>query len=145
MKLGEYMRNMRMQNGYSLRDVVQKSKGMLDKTTISRIEKNSRTPSLRAVYALSKIYRVKMDDVAEIALGKKTIAGPPPFSISAGEKLMVENYRRLSKKEKLLISDLAAALATRTDSCGMNMATSASNILETFPCPAHEELEQPRA
>lgn len=132
MKLGEFLRNMRKQNGYSLREVVLKSKGMLDKTTVSRIEKDARMPSLRAVYALSKIYRVKMEAIAEMALGKKLEPTAMPFSMSASEKEMIMNFRRLSKKEKNLFAELLAMLAAHSKAVGLNIATSSANVMETL-------------
>lgn len=50
------MRKMRIQRGLSLGDVVEKSKNQIDKTTLSRVERNERGVSLTAAYLLSKIY-----------------------------------------------------------------------------------------
>ena len=89
---------------------------MLDKTTVSRIEKNARVPSLRAAYAFSRIYRVKMENIAELALNKKLIPGPPPFAVSDNERELLEKIRSLPRTKRNLVIEIVGCFVQRCDS-----------------------------
>ena len=115
MKVGTYLKEMRGQSGLSLRQVVMMSAGMLDKTTVSRVEKNERVPSLRAAYAFSRIYRIRMENIAELALDRKLIPGPPPFAVSDSEKEMLEKIRRLPKPRRALIAEIIHCIDIHCD------------------------------
>lgn len=116
MSVGDYIRELRSQSGLSLRQVVLMSDEMLDKTTVSRIEKNARVPSLRAAYAFSRIYRVKMENIAELALNKKLIPGPPPFAVSDNERELLEKLRSLPRARRNLAIEIIGCLVQRCDS-----------------------------
>ena len=116
MSVGDYLRELRSQSGLSLRQVVMMSDEMLDKTTVSRVEKNSRTPSLRAAYAFSQIYRVKMENIAEMALDKKLMPGPAPFAVSDNERELLEKLRSLPRTRRNLIFDVVGCITQHCES-----------------------------
>jgi transcriptional regulator with XRE-family HTH domain len=111
MKTGDYLRNLREQKDLSMRQVMIRSQGLLDKTTISRIEKNERSLSLRAAYAFSKIYQSKLSDLAEIELGVKIPDGDPPMTVSAMEKDLLRQFRRLGRARKTMAMEVVLGLA----------------------------------
>lgn len=115
MSVGDYLRELRSQSGLSLRQVVLMSGEMLDKTTVSRIEKNTRVPSLRAAYAFSRIYRVKMENIAELALNKKLIPGPPPFAVSDSERELLKKLRSMPRARRNLATEIIGCLDQRCD------------------------------
>lgn len=118
MDIGGYLKNLREQKDLSMRQVMIRSKGLLDKTTISRIEKNKRRLSMRAAYAFSKIYGTPLDDIAEREIGISLGESPPPLVVSSLEKLLLERFRQLSRSRKLLVLDIVTGLsllATRDD------------------------------
>ena len=56
MDSGTYLRKLRLKHKLSLDDVVELSCNQIDKTTLSRVERNERGVSLRNAFFLSKIY-----------------------------------------------------------------------------------------
>ena len=116
MSAGDFLKELRSQSGLSLRQVVLMSNEMLDKTTVSRIEKNARTPSLRAAYAFSQIYRVKMENIAELALDKRVIPGPPPFAVSDHERELLEKLRALPRVRRNLVVEIIGCLVQHSES-----------------------------
>ena len=71
MDFGKYIRNQRLKNGYTIRDIVDMSAGVMDKTTISRIERNERKVSLKAAYFFSELYDIDMKTLAKKSLGEE--------------------------------------------------------------------------
>ncbi len=55
----------------TIRDVVAMTGEEIDKTTISRIERDERKISLKAAFYFSKIYELPMEEIAKKALGPK--------------------------------------------------------------------------
>lgn len=53
---GTYLRKLRLKHGMSLDDIVERSRGQIDKTTLSRTENNQRRVSLKMAFLLSEIY-----------------------------------------------------------------------------------------
>ncbi|MFH1537725.1 MAG: helix-turn-helix transcriptional regulator [bacterium] len=76
MDTGKYLRKMRKQRGLSLGEVVEKSKNQIDKTTLSRIERNERGVSLTAAYLLSKIYGEDFEDFSRKILQLRGVKLP---------------------------------------------------------------------
>jgi transcriptional regulator with XRE-family HTH domain len=69
MSFGPYLRKLREKADYTIRDVVEMCDGGLDKTTISRIERDERKMSLLAAYIFSEIYDMDIKALAKKALG----------------------------------------------------------------------------
>ena len=72
MDFGKYIRNQRLKNGYTIRDIVEMSGDSLDKTTISRIERNERKVSFKAAYVFSELYDIDLKTLAKKSLGEET-------------------------------------------------------------------------
>jgi transcriptional regulator with XRE-family HTH domain len=71
MDFGKYIRNQRSNKGYTIHDVVEMTGGTLDKTTISRIERNERKASLKAAFFFSELYDIDMKTLARKSLGEE--------------------------------------------------------------------------
>jgi transcriptional regulator with XRE-family HTH domain len=69
MTAGEFLKKQRLSKGMTIRDVVEMACEEIDKTTISRIERNERKLSLKAAYYFSQIYGLSLDDIAKKELG----------------------------------------------------------------------------
>ena len=104
------MRKLRLQQGLSIRDVVSASEDMLDKTTLSRIERDERGLSLKAAYCLSRIYNVDMETLAQIVLKKKVSHQRAPFDTSAAERKFLKKHRALSRKHQRIVMEITNGL-----------------------------------
>ncbi len=71
MKIGSYLKGLREKAGLTIRDVVAMTGEEIDKTTVSRIERDERGLSLKAAYYLSEIYGVDIQEIATKMLGSK--------------------------------------------------------------------------
>ncbi len=100
--LGKKLREIRLQKGLSIQDVVGLSGGMLDKTMLSRLERNERGISLRGAYCLSKIYGIEMETLAEMAIGREVVIREIPFDTSPEERDMILRFRSLDGKYRKL-------------------------------------------
>jgi transcriptional regulator with XRE-family HTH domain len=90
MDFGKYIKSQRLKSGLTIRDVVARTGDVLDKTTISRIERNERNVSLKAAFFFSEIYGIDMKTIAKKFMGdeakihkvkvdkKKRLRGRPP-------------------------------------------------------------------
>ena len=111
MSLGNYLKRLRQQNGLTIKQVVDMSHDILDKTTISRIERDERGISLKAAYAFAKIYNVSLDELCEYVLGRKIDLTHVPFETSDDERLLLENYRYLSSQRKKSVHEVVRGLS----------------------------------
>lgn len=111
MTTGEYLRNLREQKDLSMRQVMIRSQGLLDKTTISRIEKNQRRVSMRAAYAFARIYEVPLEEIAAVEIKKAIPQKEAPLVVSSLEKSLLERFRQLPRSRKLMMLDMATGLA----------------------------------
>ncbi|MFA6449651.1 MAG: helix-turn-helix transcriptional regulator [bacterium] len=71
MAIGSYLKGLRKKAGLTIRDVVEMSGDEIDKTTISRIERDERGLSLKAAFFFSEIYEVSIEELAKKMLGAK--------------------------------------------------------------------------
>ncbi len=69
MELGAYLKGLRKKAGLTIRDVVEMANEEIDKTTVSRIERNERGLSFKAAYYFSQIYGISLDELAKKMLG----------------------------------------------------------------------------
>jgi len=65
MAIGAYLKGLRKKAGLTIRDVVEMTGEEIDKTTISRIERDERGLSLKAAFFFSEIYGADLDDMAK--------------------------------------------------------------------------------
>ena len=114
MSLGQYLKRLRQQNGLTINEVVEQSEKLLDKTTVSRIERDERGVSLRAAYAFAKIYNVRMDEICEYVLGRKISPEHVPFETSSDERKLIRDYRCLSSARRKAVSEIVHGLAMAT-------------------------------
>jgi transcriptional regulator with XRE-family HTH domain len=70
MSVGESLKTLRKKAGYTIKEVSLMSGEVIDRTTISKIENDERTPSLKALYMLSQVYKVDMRELTLMSLGK---------------------------------------------------------------------------
>jgi len=89
---------------------------MLDKTTVSRIERDERGLSLRAAYCFSKIYNIGMETLYELLTKKKVAQSAIPFDTSAQEREFLAIYRMLSLKRRRMVVEIVRAVALMGDS-----------------------------
>jgi transcriptional regulator with XRE-family HTH domain len=73
MTCGEYLKSLRKNHGLTIYDVMRMSGGKVDKTTISRIERDERKPALLAAYVFSEVYGVDMKEIVYKLHGKVKI------------------------------------------------------------------------
>jgi transcriptional regulator with XRE-family HTH domain len=71
MEMGNYLKKLRQKSGLTIREVVAMTGDELDKTTVSRIERDERKLSLKAAYYLSEIYGMPLSELARQILGGK--------------------------------------------------------------------------
>lgn len=110
MSLGLYLKSIREQNGLTIKQVVALSEGMLDKTTISRIERDERGLSIKAAYALAKIYHADISEICELSLGLKINITHVPFDTSSDERRLILNYRHLSRARQKAVQEITKGL-----------------------------------
>ncbi len=110
MAMGAALRKLRENQGLSIREVVAASDGVLDKTTLSRIERDERGLSLKAAYLFSQIYNIGMEELCEMAVNRKAKPSRPPFDASATERKLVETYRELNRKRQRTLDEVAKGL-----------------------------------
>ncbi len=116
MTLGEYLRMVRHQKRLTLQEVESVSKGILDKTTVSRIERDDRRVSFRAACAFSKVYGISLDTLANIQ-GCETLDNPDvPFDTSDYERRIIIMYRNLSSSQQKTVEDIVRGLLLVGDS-----------------------------
>lgn len=111
MTAGAFLKKMRKQHGYSIMAVVQKSNGMLDKTSLSRIERDERGVNLKVAYALSRIYNIPMENLSERIIHGKIEVDKMPFETSDDERTLLEAFRFLEKDRKKIVFDIVWGLA----------------------------------
>jgi len=115
MSAGSELKKLRLQRGLTIREVVKQSNGMLDKTTVSRIERDDRGISFRSAYCFSKIYNIEMSILFELLNGKKVAAAQIPFDTSSQEREMLKLYRTLSRTRRRTIDEIVKAMALLGD------------------------------
>ena len=76
MDTGKFLRKLRSDKGLSLDEVVERAKNQIDKTTLSRIERNERGVSLTAAFLLSKIYDEDFEAFSRKILQLKGVSLP---------------------------------------------------------------------
>lgn len=111
MSLGKYLKKIRKQSGLTIKQIVHMSEGILDKTTISRIERDERGLSLKAAYILSKIYKIDIYELCELAMDKKIAPKRVPFDTSEKERALIEDYRLLPEKRKNAVREIIRGMA----------------------------------
>jgi transcriptional regulator with XRE-family HTH domain len=111
MTIGHFLRRMREQNGLTIKEVSDRSVDILDKTTISRIERDERGLSLKAAYALSRIYNVNIIEICEHATGRKINVEHVPFETSLEERRMIARFRVLSSQRKKAVREIIRGLS----------------------------------
>lgn len=104
--VGIMLMNLRKQKDLTMRDVMDRSHGILDKTTISRVEKNQRNLTLRAAYAFSRIYQVPMDVLAETCIGTTLETSEAPLRLSRSEEELIRNFRQLTRSKKFTLMEM---------------------------------------
>lgn len=110
MSIGNYLRQIREQNGLTIKQVVAKSGELLDKTTISRIERDERGLSIKAVYALAKVYNISIQDICELYIGKTLEIKHVPFDTSSDERHLILIYRKLTRSRQKSLQEVARGL-----------------------------------
>lgn len=71
MSAGSYLKSLRLEKGLTIREVVLMTSEEIDKTTVSRIERDERKISLKAAFFFSQIYGVSLEEIARKELGAK--------------------------------------------------------------------------
>ena len=115
MSLGKEIKKLRKQRGLTIREVVKASEGNLDKTTISRIERDERGLSFKAAYCFSKIYDIRMETLYELVNRKKVSPAAIPFDTSPQERDFLEVFRILSVRQRRMIAEIVKAVALLGD------------------------------
>jgi transcriptional regulator with XRE-family HTH domain len=115
MSVGKEIKKLRKQRGLTIREVVKSSEGSLDKTTISRIERDERGLSFKAAYCFSKIYGIRMETLYELVNRKKISPASIPFDTSPQERDFLEIFRTLSIRRRRMITDIVKAVALLGD------------------------------
>ena len=108
---GDYLKSLRNQKRMSMSHVSELSYDLLDKTAISRIEKNVRNVSLRSAYAFAKIYQVSMEDIAEMALDLKIEGIAPPIRLSFEEHKIILKMRGLTVGRRKIVHEVINAIS----------------------------------
>ena len=125
---GEYLKNLRIQKDLTVKEVIRRSKGALDKSVISRVEKNKRGISLRSAYYMAKIYQVPLEEIAEAMLGLKPLDQEPPFRISNAEQKIITYLRKLNKDKKKQVEDVIQGFVALAKSCPDSTAFGAAPL-----------------
>lgn len=86
----KYLKEVRIKKGLTINEVVEMSGGKVDKTSISRIERDERGISMKIAYYLSKVYGISIDDIAVQVYGKASIKKPK----------VVKKKKQVRKKKK---------------------------------------------
>ncbi len=94
MDFGTYLRKQRETAGLSLRHVVLMTNNETDKTTLSRVEQNERTISLKLAYLLAQVYGVDFETLAKKAIGNVKVR-----KLTAAEKTRKYSPGRPKKKK----------------------------------------------
>ncbi len=115
MNAGPLLRDIRKQLGLSIQTVVHQSNGLLDKTTISRIEKGERRLSLKAAYAFSKVYKIDLGVLAEKTLSYRIENNDFPFSLESDERSLIEMFRLMPKDRRRIMLQMAMTLSEASD------------------------------
>lgn len=106
MALGENMRFLREEHGYSLKDVELQTG--INNGNLSRYERNLNYPSIELCIKLANLYEVTLDElVGRIdSVAHKTL---PPFSSTDNytdeEKKLIADYRELTPPLKRMIQE----------------------------------------
>jgi transcriptional regulator with XRE-family HTH domain len=111
LSVGRELKRLRQQRGLTIREVVKSSGGMLDKTTVSRIERDERGLSLKAAYCFSKIYNLSMETLYELLIKKKVPASAIPFDTSPQEREFLAVFRTLSLRHRRMVTEIVKAVA----------------------------------
>jgi len=112
---GKELKKLRQQRGFTIREVVKASGGMLDKTTVSRIERDERGLSLKAAYCFSKIFNISMETLYELLNKKKVPANAIPFDTSPQEREFLAIYRTLNIRHRKMVVEIVKAVAMLGD------------------------------
>jgi transcriptional regulator with XRE-family HTH domain len=113
--VGKEIKKLRKQRGLTIREVVKASEGNLDKTTISRIERDERGLSFKAAYCFSKIYDIRMETLYELVNRKKVSPAAIPFDTSQQEREFLEVFRLLSVRQRRMMAEIVKAVSLLGD------------------------------
>lgn len=108
---GQYLKKIRNQCGLTISEVADNSKGILDKTAISRIERDERGLSLKAAFAFSRTYNIQMETIMHFIVKDKPNAIRETFETSLEERRFIEMYRLLPKDRKIVFQEISRGLA----------------------------------
>lgn len=115
MTIGSTLKKLRKQQGRSIREVVNASDGMLDKTTVSRIERDERGLSLKAAYCFSRVYGIDMEALTEMLIKKKIALSRITFDTSPRERQLLQKHRTLARKYQRIVGEIVSAFALLGD------------------------------
>lgn len=106
MALGENMRFLREEHGYSLKDVELQTG--INNGNLSRYERNLNYPSIELCIKLADLYEVTLDELvgrAESVTHKILPPFPPTDNYTEEEKKLIADYRELTPPLKRMIQE----------------------------------------
>lgn len=112
--LGEFLRQARMKKGYSLQNVEDLTG--LSSSHISRLESNSRKPSIRTIEKLARILDISNEELFEkMNIDIRTFQSKPLelFEIIDNPELLINGELLTKKDKKMLKTQIRAFLKTR--------------------------------
>jgi transcriptional regulator with XRE-family HTH domain len=115
MTTGELLKELRKQSGLSIREIVERSNGLLDKTAISRIEKGQRGVSFRSAYIFSRIYDVDIKVIAGKTFEGEMAFKDYPKNKNVEEQSLIEIFRLLPKDRKKILLNVALSIAEASE------------------------------
>lgn len=123
-ELGERLRNVRAQQGYSLHDVERESGGELKASVVGAYERGERAVSVTRLRSLADFYRIPM---AELLPGPRVDLDPP--GTDRGVRLDLTRLEGRSDAEAVLIARYLTAIQLRRgDYNGRVMTVRASDL-----------------
>lgn len=103
MALGENMRFLREEHGYSLKDVELQTG--INNGNLSRYERNLNYPSIELCIRLADLYQVSLDEL--VGRTEKTVypASPHLNSYTTEEQQLIEDFRSLTPPLRQMLQD----------------------------------------
>lgn len=103
MAIGENLRFLREENGYSLKEVEQNTG--INNGNLSRYERNLNFPSIELCIRLADFYQVSLDEL--VGRSEKTTSSTVsyPEIYSTEERQLIEDYRSLTPPLRQMLQD----------------------------------------
>lgn len=127
-EIGEKLRQIRRERGYSLEGVQKKTKGQFKASILGAYERGERSLSLPRLYELMKFYKVSLDSLLPVA------DKVPSSVLSKGIRLNLNRVEVLPPRQRALLGRYIDFIKEQRNDTGTEVITIREDDLNSLAC-----------